>query len=141
MPADRSRVRPRAICLRNSDRPPRRTFAQMLQDFVQAGDIGPNILGVLSGHTYYFLSDVRPRLLLPEKVTLDDILRLVMRGQPIAVAEEVLPTPDGAEASDGGEGGEGAAEDEEGGDEQEDDADDDADDADDDDDDADEDED
>ena len=45
-------------------------FAQMLQDLLQAGDIGPNLLGLMSGHTYYYLSEVRPRMLLPDKVGL-----------------------------------------------------------------------
>merc|ERR1719231_610243 len=42
-------------------------FAQMLQDLLQAGDIGPNLLGILSGHTYFYATEVRPRMLLPER--------------------------------------------------------------------------
>jgi hypothetical protein len=68
-------------------------FAQMLQDLLQAGDIGPNLLGLVSGHTYFYLMEVRSRLLLPERVTLDDVLNLVLRGKHLGAADEALETP------------------------------------------------
>jgi len=76
-------------------------FSQMLQDLVQAGDIGPNLLGLLSGHTYYFLSEVRPFLLLPERVSLGDLAQLCLHGTPL-----VLPEPPPSEAESSKEGGE-----------------------------------
>lgn len=72
-------------------------FAQMLQDLLQAGDIGPNMLGLMSGHTYYFLSEVRPRMVLPDTVGLHDVLQLVTHGKAIIADDE--PPVDGAEPS------------------------------------------
>merc|ERR1719424_2810442 len=40
-------------------------FAQSLQDLLQAGDISPNLLGMLSGHTYFYSTEVKSRMLLP----------------------------------------------------------------------------
>lgn len=91
-------------------------FAQMLQDLLQAGDIGPNLLGLVSGHTYFYLMEVRSRLLLPERLTLDDVLNLVIRGKHLGAADEALETPpakkdeavveDGSSAAEPAEDGE-----------------------------------
>ena len=43
-------------------------IAQMFQDLLQAGDVMPNILGMVSGHTYYYFTEVAPMLLLPRRV-------------------------------------------------------------------------
>ena len=58
-------------------------LAQMLQDLLQAGDIGPNLLGLVSGHTYFYGAEVAPRLLLPERVGLDDVLRAARSGRSL----------------------------------------------------------
>jgi hypothetical protein len=42
--------------------------AQMFQDLLQAGDVMPNLLGMVSGHTYYYFTEVAPMLLLPRRV-------------------------------------------------------------------------
>ena len=75
-------------------------FAQMLQDLLQAGDVGPNILGLISGHTYHFFSEVKPRLLLQATPSLDDILTLLVQGTPLAVPPEGIPSPETSETSD-----------------------------------------
>ena len=88
-------------------------FTQMIQDLIQAGDITPNLLGLLSGHVYYYASEVAPRLLLPDRVSSADVLR----GPPPAEADddegeaveaEGADRDEGA-ASEGGEGGDIAA--------------------------------
>ena len=43
-------------------------IAQMFQDLLQAGDVMPNLLGMVSGHTYYYFTEVAPMLLLPRRV-------------------------------------------------------------------------
>jgi Derlin-2/3 len=63
-------------------------FAQMLQDYLQVGDVTPNLMGVLAGHIYYYLKEVMPRLLLPDKPHLHDIANLLMRGKPVAVESD-----------------------------------------------------
>lgn len=57
-------------------------------------------LGLLSGHTYYFLSEVRPFLLLPERVSLGDLAQLCLHGTPL-----VLPEPPASEDESRKEGG------------------------------------
>jgi len=42
-------------------------FAQMAQDGAQTGDVMPNLIGLLSGHFYYYTHEVAPRLLLPKR--------------------------------------------------------------------------
>ena len=37
----------------------------MIQDLLQAGDITPNLLGILSGHFYFYLTEVKSRMLVP----------------------------------------------------------------------------
>ena len=69
---------------------------QMLQDLLQAGDISPNLLGLMSGHTYYYFAEVRPRLLLPETPTLQAVLSLLTKGTPLIEPE---PEPAAAEAA------------------------------------------
>lgn len=60
---------------------------QMLQDLVQQGDITPNILGLLSGHTYYYITEARHRMLLPERPRLADIGKLLFQGKPIRAVD------------------------------------------------------
>jgi len=73
-------------------------FAQMLQDYLQMGDVTPNLLGIMSGHTYYYFAEVRPRLELPREPSLDDVLGLILRGTPLPVADGDAAEADGAEA-------------------------------------------
>jgi len=75
-------------------------FAQMLQDILQAGDIGPNILGLTSGHIYFYLSEVKSRLLLPDALQLNDIFDLLLKGTPLITVGEP-----GAEVMGEGDGG------------------------------------
>ena len=63
-------------------------FAQMLQDMLQAGDIGPNILGLISGHTYFYFAEVRERMLLPEAPQLNELVDLLLRGKSIITIPE-----------------------------------------------------
>merc|ERR1740121_2419965 len=55
---------------------------QALQDFLMTGDIRPNVLGMLSGHTYFHTMEERKRMLLP-KPKLRDIWRFLWHGRPI----------------------------------------------------------
>jgi len=55
---------------------------QALQDFLMTGDIRPNVLGMLSGHTYFHIVEERKRMLLP-KPKLRDIWRFLWHGRPI----------------------------------------------------------
>ena len=80
-------------------------FAQMLQDYLQMGDVTPNALGLISGHTYFYLSEVKPRLELPEQLTLDDIYQLLAFGKPLDIGEEVL----GGDADADGDAADAAA--------------------------------
>lgn len=43
-------------------------FTQMLQDLLQTGDVGPNMLGLIAGHTYFYVTEVAPRMELPASV-------------------------------------------------------------------------
>ena len=43
-------------------------FTQMAQDYLQTGDMMPNVLGLLAGHIYYYCSEVAPRMLLPKQL-------------------------------------------------------------------------
>lgn len=61
---------------------------QMIQDWVQTGDLTPNLLSFMSGHTYYYMQELRPRLLLPDNPRLADIRDLLLRGKPIVAASE-----------------------------------------------------
>jgi Derlin-2/3 len=63
-------------------------FAQMLQDLLQAGDISPNILGLLSGHTYFYFAEVRGRMLLPDAPSLGELGDLLLRGKSIITIPE-----------------------------------------------------
>eukprot|EP00962_Isochrysis_galbana_P053598 scaffold25052_cov110-Isochrysis_galbana.AAC.1 len=42
-------------------------FAQLAHDWVQTGEMMPNLLGLLAGHLYFYTHDVAPRLLLPRR--------------------------------------------------------------------------
>jgi len=44
-------------------------FTQMIQDGLQAGDITPNLLGLLAAHTYFYFSEVASRVLLPSSLS------------------------------------------------------------------------
>mmetsp|Transcript_60029 Transcript_60029/g.105065 ORF Transcript_60029/g.105065 Transcript_60029/m.105065 type:complete len:376 (-) Transcript_60029:149-1276(-) len=61
---------------------------QMIQDWIQTGDLTPNLLSFMSGHTYYYMKELRPRLLLPAKPRLADIRDLLLKGKPIVVGSE-----------------------------------------------------
>lgn len=56
---------------------------QTLQDLVMTGDIRPNVLGMLSGHTYFYGAEERQRMLLPKKPKLREIWRLLRHGEAI----------------------------------------------------------
>lgn len=66
------------------------------------------MLGLMSGHTYYYLSEVMPRLDLPEKPRLDDVFRLLVHGTPLGAGDATLPgslaETDAAAAEDGADG-------------------------------------
>jgi len=82
-------------------------FTQMLQDYAQTGDIGPNLLGLVAGHVYFYLTEVASRVVLPE--SLDELLHppaKVVEGAE-AGAEEGMEA--GAAEAEGAEG-EAAAE-------------------------------
>ena len=91
-------------------------FAQSLQDLIQAGDMSPNLLGMLSGHTYFYSTEVASRMLLPERTTLDDVMKLLVHGTPLDAADEALggeaASEGGEAATEGDDGGEAAAEEE-----------------------------
>ena len=36
-------------------------FTQMVQDGLQTGDVGPNLLGLIAGHFYFYCTEVRAR--------------------------------------------------------------------------------
>ena len=74
-------------------------FAQMLQDMLQAGDIGPNILGLISGHTYFYFSEVRARMLLPDAPQLSELGDLLLRGKSIITIPQVMQRPGAARDS------------------------------------------
>jgi hypothetical protein len=69
----------------------------------------------MSGHTYFYLSEVMPRLELPKQPRLDEVMALLVHGTPIGAGDEVLGDPAASEgaAADGevGEGGEDDVED------------------------------
>ena len=88
-------------------------FAQMLQDLLQAGDVTPNILGLMSGHTYYFLTEVKPRLEVPADLSLDDVLNLVVKNSELKFEEAEEDAKEEGEEKDEEEGEEAAAEGEE----------------------------
>ena len=78
-------------------------FSQMLQDLLQAGDIGPNLLGLVSGHTYFYFAEVVPRLLLPsaDEMPLDKLLDGALSG--LIRGESLFPEVK-AEAEGDGDG-------------------------------------
>ena len=73
----------------------------------------------MSGHTYFYFSEVKPRLELPKAPSLDDIYQLVVNGTPLGVSDETLGDPalDGEAAADGeaADGAEASGADGEGG--------------------------
>jgi len=75
-------------------------FTQMLQDLLQTGDVGPNLLGLIAGHLYFYSTEVASRLELPASVA-------ALVNPPV---ESSLEVP----AAEGAEGAEAAAEGEEG---------------------------
>jgi len=83
---------------------------QMLQDLLQAGDISPNLLGLMSGHTYYYFAEVRPRLLLPEEPTLEAVFSLLTTGTPLIEPEPEPAAAEAAAEAETGTAAEGGAE-------------------------------
>jgi len=76
-------------------------FAQMLQDILQAGDIAPNILGLSSGHIYYYFTEVSSRLLLPDAPKLAEVLDVVLKGKSIVEIPEEEEAAGKKEAKEG----------------------------------------
>ena len=74
----------------------------------------------MSGHTYFYFSEVKPRLELPQTPSLDDLYQLLVNGTPLGVGDETLGEPalnDGEAAADGeaSDGAEASGADGEGG--------------------------
>ena len=86
-----------------------------LQDILQAGDIAPNILGLMSGHIYYYFSEINHRLLLPEAPKLAEVIDALLTGKALITIPEEEEEKVGKK-EEGGEGeseGEGKGEDDE----------------------------
>lgn len=79
-------------------------FVQMIQDLVQAGDILPNILGLFAGHLYFYLTEVGPRVIVPER--LPTIAEFLAYRDPPAAAAAAEKAVDADAASADSEGGE-----------------------------------
>merc|ERR1719506_309049 len=58
-------------------------YSREYKDQVMTGDIRPNVLGMLSGHTYFYGAEERQRMLLPKKPKLREIWRLLRHGEAI----------------------------------------------------------
>lgn len=66
------------------------------------------MLGIMSGHTYYYLSEVKPRLVLPEKTSLGDLWNLLAHGKLLAIGEEEAEAGAASDAAEDAEDAEAA---------------------------------
>jgi Derlin-2/3 len=77
-------------------------FAQMLQDLAQTGDIMPNLIGLLAGHTYYYAAEVAPRLVMPDELP---SLGAFLEGVVLSHKRNRRADADASESADVGDGG------------------------------------
>ena len=69
-----------------------------------------SVLGLISGHTYFYFAEVRERMLLPEAPQLNELVDLLLRGKSIIT----IPDDDADEASSSKKEGSDDADDEDG---------------------------
>lgn len=61
-------------------------WTQMVQDGLQTGDIVPNLLGLICGHVYFYLTEVATTIILPESAT--EAVQRLSRGLSMAPEPE-----------------------------------------------------
>ncbi len=78
---------------------------------MQTGDVMPNLLGLLAGHTYYYTNEVAPRLELPRRPpSLREFFAAMSSPQPAGAAGAAESEGEGASAAAGGAAGGAAGE-------------------------------